>query len=426
MARCDTGCNRIGRGRQRACRFRRKTNDLALALVASMWQANLMIYQKLNSGPSLGVSSIVTALYLVACAPKSEAPPPSVATPAASPSPVATTATAPPKVVLPALIPVSTPPAATQSFETWRDALRQDVLAAGIRPEVFETAFANLVPNPRVVALDRGQPEAKTTSATYVGRRLTAARISQGKREREANRAILDQAELTYGVPANVMVAIWGMETSYGADTGSFDVVRSLASLAYDGRRSSMFRTELIAALTMLNTGKATPQQLRGSWAGAMGHPQFMPSSFLELAIDGDQDGKVDIWSSREDVFASMGNYLRSRGWRAGVPWGVQVTLPSGYDVSRTIEPVAPIGCRKAIAKHSALRPISVWKSEGLFPSSAASLFPDDGVLASIVQPDGIGGPAYLVTENYRVILAYNCSNYYALSVLLLADRIGR
>jgi membrane-bound lytic murein transglycosylase B len=370
--------------------------------------------------PMLGVSSIVSALYLVACAPKPQAPPAPVAAPV--PVPVVAPAPAPPPVTLPAPAPLSTPPALTQSFALWRDTLRSDALGQSIRPDVFDAAFAGLVPNPRVIELDRGQPEVKTTSAQYIGRRLTAARIGQGQRVRADNSRTLAGVEQTYGVPASVMVAIWGMETSYGGDMGSFDVVRSLASLAYDGRRSALFRSELLAALTILNSGKVTAQQLRGSWAGAMGHPQFMPSSYLELGVDGDLDGRVDIWTSLPDVFASMGNYLKNRGWRAGVPWGGAVTLPAGFDASRFAEPVRPAGCRRAMEKHTAMRPVAAWKADGLVPAIG---FPDESVLASVVQPDGADGPAFLVTENYRVILAYNCSNYYALSVLMLADKVG-
>jgi membrane-bound lytic murein transglycosylase B len=222
-----------------------------------------------------------------------------------------------------------------------------------------------------------------------------------------------------------VMVAIWGMETSYGSDMGRMGVIRSLASLAYDGRRSALFRRELLAALTILNDGKARPEQMQGSWAGAMGHPQFMPSSYLELGVDGNGDGKVDIWSSLDDVFASMGNYLKSRGWQSGVPWGVEVRLPETYDAGRYVELTPATGCKRAMEKHSALRPVASWKADGLAVAVPETAFPADTVMASVVRPDGVDGPAFLVTENYRVILAYNCSNYYALSVLLLSDKVG-
>ncbi len=311
------------------------------------------------------------------------------------------------------------------AFEQWRDALRADAIAQAISAATFDRAFAGLLPNPRVIALDRGQPEVKTTYAGYVERRLTGARIAQGRRLRQDNGATLESSARTYGVSADVMVAIWGMETSYGADMGSFDVIRSLASLAYDGRRSAMFRRELLAALTILDRDLATPAQLRGSWAGAMGHPQFMPTSYLELAVDGDQNGKVDIWSSLPDVFASMANYFSKRGWRAGVPWGFRVALPAGYDTSKYVPFNPPLSCKRALEKHSALRPIGQWRADGLLPADAGSIWPADHVLASVLKPDGDAGPAFLVTENYRVVLNYNCSNYYALSVLLLADKVG-
>jgi lytic murein transglycosylase len=321
--------------------------------------------------------------------------------------------------------PTSAPARTGETFDTWRAALRTEAIAQGIRPETFDQALNGMLLNPRVIQLDRNQPDVKTTVASYIGRRLTAARISQGRRVRGQHAAMFAAKEQRYGVSADIMVGIWGMETSYGADMGSFDVVRSLTSLAYDGRRSVLFRRELLAALTILDQGKAKASQLRGSWAGAMGHPQFMPTSYLSLGQDGDGDGKVDIWSSLPDVFASMGNYLQSRGWKPGINWGFQVILPQGYDPMRYVPLDPQASCKRALEKHSALRPVSQWKQDGLVPASNSSQWPEDSVLASIVMPDGPAGPAYLATENYRVVLNYNCSNYYALSVLMLADRVG-
>lgn len=393
-----------------------------------MWQAVIMQMRSASISPSFGVMLVVTALLVAACAERTEpTPQPKMPTVAASPTPPPT-ARAP--VVVPLALPTADPasnaPGLTESFELWRDGLRKQVLAQGIRPDVFDSAFAGLSPNPRVVQLDRGQPEVKASYAGYVGRRLTPARISQGLRMRAEKSVQLAAAEQRYGVDANLMVGIWGMETSYGADMGSFDVIRSLASLAYDGRRSAMFRRELVAALTMLDKGMVPREQLRGSWAGAMGHPQFMPSSYLELGQDGDGDGRIDIWNNLSDVFASMGNYFHARGWRTGVPWGGEVQLPAGYDPQRYVALNPPTGCKRALEKHSGLRPVGQWKADGLVPSPGMTgTWPADDVLASVVRPDGDAGPAFLVTENYRVVLNYNCSNYYALSVLLLADRVG-
>jgi membrane-bound lytic murein transglycosylase B len=372
----------------------------------------------------LGVSSVVTALFVASCAPKPAPLPPVVAAPVL-PQVVSIAPASVPPVTLPQTEPATVSPATSQSFDAWRLALRAEAIGLSIRPEVFDAAFDRLTPNPRVIELDRGQPEVKTTSAQYIGRRLTSARIAQGQRVRIDNSVVLTGAEQIYGVPSSVMVAIWGMETSYGSDMGRMGVIRSLASLAYDGRRSALFRRELLAALTILNDGKARPEQMQGSWAGAMGHPQFMPSSYLELGVDGNGDGKVDIWSSLDDVFASMGNYLKSRGWQSGVPWGVEVRLPETYDAGRYVELTPATGCKRAMEKHSALRPVASWKADGLAVAVPETAFPADTVMASVVRPDGVDGPAFLVTENYRVILAYNCSNYYALSVLLLSDKVG-
>jgi membrane-bound lytic murein transglycosylase B len=406
-----------------------------LGLRELLWQAKVMQAIRSAPRPTGGGSSVAAILFVAApvlsvllsgCAEKvvqsAPAKAPEVAT---APVPVPLNPPTPQAAPVAADPATSAPAADGQAFEAWRAALRAEAIGQGIKPQTFDQAFAGLTLNPRVIQLDRNQPDVKTNSAAYIGRRLTAARIGQGRRMREQHAAMFAEKEQTYGVSANVMVGIWGMETSYGADMGSFDVVRSLTSLAYDGRRSSMFRRELLAALTILDQGRATSSQLLGSWAGAMGHPQFMPTSYLSLGRDGDGDGKVDIWSNLPDVFASMGNYLQSRGWQPGIQWGFQVSLPQGYDPSRYVPLNAPASCKKALEKHSALRPVAQWKQDGLIPADSAAQWPADTVLASIVLPDGPGGPAYLATENYRVVLNYNCSNYYALSVLMLADRVG-
>jgi membrane-bound lytic murein transglycosylase B len=408
-----------------------------LGVAGLLWQANLMQVSRRTYRPTSGVLSVASILLvampilsvtLAGCAEKAVQPAPAkpvelAKTPAAVPVPL--DPPAPTAAPVPVDQPTSFPAMNDPAFDTWRASLRAEAIAQGIKPQTFDQAFAGLMLNPRVIQLDRNQPDVKTNSASYISRRLTAARISQGRRMRTQHAAMFAEKEQTYGVSADVMVGIWGMETSYGADMGSFDVVRSLTSLAYDGRRSAMFRRELLAALAILDQGRATRSQLRGSWAGAMGHPQFMPTSYLTLGRDGDGDGKVDIWSNLPDVFASMGNYLQSRGWKPGINWGFQVTLPQGYDPTRYVPLDQPANCKRALEKHSALRPVAQWKQDGLIPTDSASQWPADTALASVVLPDGPGGPAYLATENYRVVLNYNCSNYYALSVLMLSDRVG-
>jgi lytic murein transglycosylase len=218
------------------------------------------------------------------------------------------------------------------------------------------------------------------------------------------------------------MVAIWGHETNYGAYTGNFDLLRSLASLAYDGRRRELFQGEFIAALKMLDRG-VPREQLKGSWAGATGNPQFLPSIYLRLARDGDGDGRADIWSSQPDTLASIANYFASAGWRAGEPWGVAVTVPAEMDRAEVRNRLVSPRCPRVFARHSGWRTMAEWRALGV---SAQGAWPADRTLATLFEPDGPGATAYLLTGNYRVILDYNCSNFYALSVGLLADAVER
>jgi lytic murein transglycosylase len=232
---------------------------------------------------------------------------------------------------------------------------------------------------------------------------------------------LLSRIEREYGVPGELLLAIWGHETKFGSYTGNFEVASSLASLAYDGRRRELFEGELIALMKMLDRG--VPQsRLKGSWAGALGNPQFLPSVWLSTAVDGDGDGDRDIWSSQTDTLASIANYLRLAGWRAGEPWGVRAALSSGHNGSSHISRLNAPSCAKVHERHSAWKPVSEWRSLGVVPLGPIR----ESTMASLFQPDGPGTPAYLLTGNYRVILQYNCSNYYALSVGLLADEIAR
>jgi lytic murein transglycosylase len=224
-------------------------------------------------------------------------------------------------------------------------------------------------------------------------------------------------------VPEAIMVAIWGHETNYGAYTGNFDLLRSLASLAYDGRRRDLFQGEFIAALKMIDRG-VPREQLKGSWAGATGNPQFLPSIYLRLARDGDGDGRADIWTSQPDTLASIANYFANAGWRAGEPWGVAVNVPGAMDRATTRNRLLSPRCPRVFARHSGWRTIAEWRALGV--ASQSGRWPADATLATLFEPDGPGDTAYLLTGNYRVILDYNCSNFYALSVGLLADAVER
>ncbi|BBK31969.1 hypothetical protein STHU_26030 [Allostella humosa] len=304
--------------------------------------------------------------------------------------------------------------AAEQPFPVWLDELRREALAGGISPGVLDRALAGLEPNPRVIELDRRQPEGTMTFATYRTRVVARQRIDQGRQLLADNRQLLAAVEQRYGVPAPFIVALWGVETSYGRVTGNFPVVTSLATLAYDGRRAELFRGELINALRILDQGHITADGMLGSWAGAMGQSQFMPSSFLNFAVDYDGDGRRDIWGTRSDVFASIANYLSSSGWTPG-GWGREVRVPAGM--------VLPTS---AIAGADDQRPMAEWAARGLVQADGSPL-PMDGSTAGLVLPERDGtGPAFLVHPNYRVLLRWNRSTYFALAVSELADRLAQ
>ena len=258
-----------------------------------------------------------------------------VVVPPADPAPVAE----PP--IQPDPAPAMTPEEA--KFAAWLEAYRPKALAAGVRAETLDANLTGMRFSPRVVELDRAQPDDSRinafTFADYLPRRLNNARIGQGRRLRSDLSATLSGIEAKYGVQSEVLLGIWGMETSYGNDSGSFDLLRSLASLAYDGRRADLFTGELTAALQILDRGVIPRWRLLGSWAGATGQPQFLPSSWLSYSADGDGDGRADIWASRADVLASIGNYLAKNGWKAGQPWATHVYVPPGLDRKPIFQP---------------------------------------------------------------------------------------
>ena len=316
--------------------------------------------------------------------------------------------------------------AAAPGFDAWLATYRSAALARGIRPEIVERALSGLTPSDRVIELDRGQPGdtggAPARFDSYLTRRLDAARINGGTATATRLSSQLAAIEAKTGVPAAIIVGIWGMETNYGRITGDFDVTRSLATLAWDGRRSALFTKELDAVLTILDRNLATREMLKGSWAGAMGQPQFLPSSYLEYAVDGDGDGRADIWSSDADTAASIANYLVKHGWQRGVRWGQRVVVPAGFDRGAIVNPVRPTICIKPMERHSRWIPAGEWRKMGI----ASSLpWPADATPMSLVEPDGPDGVAYLTTANYRSLMDYNCSNFYALSVALLGDAVA-
>ena len=314
------------------------------------------------------------------------------------------------------------------AFQAYVAQLGRQAVSQGVSQRTVESVLPTLYFSQRVVDLDRGQPGGPPNApipriAPYLATHVDSARINRGRAKYAALRPLLERVERETGVPEAIMIAIWGHETNYGAYTGDFDLANSLATLAYDGRRRDLFAGEFIATLKMIDRGFPR-EQLKGSWAGATGYPQFLPSVYIRLARDGDGDGRADIWRSEADALASIANYFVNAGWRRNVHWGVRATVPDNLDwVSLRNRTVSP-RCERVHDRHTAWRTIAEWRALGVQAMGGPSI--RDSELASLFQPDGPGTPAYLLTVNYRVILDYNCSNFYAMSVGLLADAVER
>lgn len=333
------------------------------------------------------------------------------------------------------MMPASTPALAqtgiysAEGFRAYLPALRAQALAAGVSRATIERIFPGLSFNARAIELDQAQPGGTAGSpaippfAPYQRQHVTPDLIARGASRYVANRAQLTNIARRYGVTPSVLVAIWGHETSYGAVTGNFDLLDSLASLAYEGRRRQLFADEFVATLKLVDRG-IPRSQLKGSWAGATGYPQFLPSIYLRLAVDWDRNGRADIWSSQADALASIANYLSNAGWKPNVPWGVRASVPSNLDRASLVTRLVSPRCARVHQRHTRWLTIGEWRPLGVIPQGSARL--SDSEMATLIEPDGPGAPAYLLTTNYRTILDYNCSNFYALSVGLLADAIER
>jgi membrane-bound lytic murein transglycosylase B len=316
-------------------------------------------------------------------------------------------------------------------FQAFLTGLRPRARAAGVSEATLDAVLPTLSFNPKVVALDRDQPGGDPNApaaaiprfAPYQQKHVDADRIGRGRNKYQALRPKLAQIERSTGVPESIMLAIYGHETGYGGFTGNFDLARSLATLAYDGRRRDLFTTEFIDTLKLIDRG-VPRDRLKGSWAGATGYPQFLPSVYLRIARDGDGDGKADIWTSEADALASIGAYLLDAGWKPNVPWGVAVRVPADLDRGQVRSRMVSPRCPRVHDRHSRWLTIGEWRRMGVQPVGYP--VPADNELASLIEPDGPNATAYLLTGNYRVILDYNCSNFYALSVGLLADAVAR
>jgi membrane-bound lytic murein transglycosylase B len=311
---------------------------------------------------------------------------------------------------------------ARPAFTEWLDEVRTEALARGIRPEILEQALAGVEePLGIVLERDRAQTEIVLPLETYIGRRLTRTTIRAGRQMLARHQTLLREVEAQYGVPGRVITAIWGIESNFGRFSGVRPTISALATLAWDPRRSTLFRRELFSALEILNRGDIEPGRLQGSWAGAMGQPQFMPSSYLAFAEDFDRDGRRDIWTSPPDVFASIANYLKGHGWTPAERWGREVMLTrdavrrAAADVARRGD-----GCR-ARRDMTVTLPLEDWQKIGVRLPGGASL-PDADRTASLVSGTT---RHFLVYRNYEALLDYNCAHAYALTVALLADALS-
>ena len=312
-------------------------------------------------------------------------------------------------------------------FETYKAYLQGRARSAGVREQTIQAVVPYLRFNSRVVELDRAQRPTSTSSAPpsfapYLSRHITSSLISRGYSRYAGHWTNLNRMRERYGVEPAIVIAIYGKETSYGTVTGTFDLLEALATLAYEGRRRAMFEGEFIAALQLLDRG-VSRNTLKGSYAGATGFPQFMPSVALRLRADGDGDGYADIWRNEDDTFASIGNYLRDAGWKANVPWGVPVRIPSNLNRAAIRSTFNSPQCAAVFRRHSRWLTVREWRSLGVVPADSRVA---DTELATLMETPGAYADGYLLTTNYRAILNYNCSNFYALSIGLLADAISR
>lgn len=354
-----------------------------------------------SSGPArLGSALVLAAALGGACSTAPTRP----AAPDAAPAPPTAVPPAPPQAA--AAEPAEPP--LEQRFAAWVQAFRASARAAGIDDATLDAAFAGVQHVPRAVERDRAQPEFTRNVWDYLDSAASPQRIARGRERLAQVRAEADAAAARHGVPAPVLAAIWGVESDYGRYTGDIPTIDALATLGFDGRREAWARAELIAALKILQRGDADRMQLVGSWAGAMGQTQFLPSVYLAHAVDADGDGRRDIWTSAADVLASTANFLARSGWRSDEPWGAEVRLPTGFDLGR--------------ADGVQRQPAAQWAAEGVQGVGGEPLPPIAD--AAILLPAGARGPAFLVGANFRTLLRYNNSTSYALAVALLAQQI--
>ncbi|UAN60858.1 lytic transglycosylase domain-containing protein [Serratia sp. JSRIV006] len=298
-------------------------------------------------------------------------------------------------------------------FPAYVEQLKRRAIKQGIPAATVGAAFANAHFVDRVINADRNQLEKKITLDDYLSRVLPAWKIQRGREMRQQYQPRLARVTARYGVPEQYIVALWGMESAFGKIQGKEDVVSALATLAFEGRRETFFTKQLMAALKIIDQGHVDAGNLKGSWAGAMGQSQFMPTSFLTYAADGDDDGKIDIWNNLDDVFASTANYLATEGWQPGVGWGREVKLPAQFNAEQ-------LGLKDSQG-HSEEQ----WAAKGVVLAEGSPL-PVSGLRSWVIAPDDMQGRTFLVYDNFRTLMHWNRSYYFAISVGMMADGIGQ
>ena len=309
-------------------------------------------------------------------------------------------------------------------FDEYVAGLKQEAAQKGYDSQLIEDAFATAHFKEKVISADKNQPEVKETLETYLPKRVPQWKIDRARKLYAENKDILEQVAAEFGVQARFIVALWGLESNFGKIQGGHNVISSVVTLAFDGRRETMYKNQLWAALDILKEGHITLDKFKGSWAGAMGQTQFMPTSFNAYAVDYDKDGRKDIWTTQADAFASIANYLKQAGWNDNLTWGRQVQLPEGFDSNYVLQ--RGTKTRKQWLEYWAKseRSLADWQALGLRKMDGTDL-PKVDVTAALVMPDDMGGRMYLAYDNYKALMHWNRSYYFATSVGYLSDRIG-
>jgi membrane-bound lytic murein transglycosylase B len=309
-------------------------------------------------------------------------------------------------------------------FDVYVAALKKEAIEKGYDQALIEQAFATAKFKKKVISADKNQPEVKETLETYLPKRVPQWKIDRARKLYKENQDVLEKVAKEYGVQARFIVALWGLESNFGKIQGGHSVIASLVTLAFDGRRETMYKNQLWAALDILKEGHITLDKFKGSWAGAMGQTQFMPTSFNAYAVDYNGDGRKDIWTTEEDAFASIANYLKQAGWNDDLTWGRQVKLPEGFDNSNILKRGTKTRSHWLEYWKDSERSLADWQALGVRKMDGSDL-PNVDITAAMVMPDDVNGRMYLAYDNYKALMHWNRSYYFATSVGYLSDRIG-